>query len=564
MYMQIVTTGTGVMTEGLREYRHAEIHIDAGDPTLVVHAAELLEQLAALVVDGTQRFQAGERLNLQTLLTEFREVDGVLELWEPAGATWRPGIKRGLQTLQTARQFYEEQAHEEELVDINTVCSISAAATTAETVIMRRRGRFSNHSGWEIIAEADLGNPAAISHPSLVYLWQHAPHLVQYLFLPVGSEITVTNDVPAVAYATVSSDRPWEEADNVWAHHDPVDVRHADWVVSARLHERSGSEAPAWEWIPAQRIGLHRARICAVPFLVHGLACGDEVLVNDHGVIVDRVAKSGRVAVRIEFFEREGSPLMSWLEQQGFRNEWMSRNLLAVDCADDRAAYRLLEQVAASEECVVISHSLPRLPRRMDSEGRQRAGLRSVQHGGLLALAAALFVDTNLLDRIVVAFSLIIAVSAILFALTLYTWNVFPRDIRSPGSWRRRVAAARWACGAVITVLLGMQIAALALWQLGLLALGVGLLVVKTAARHNVLPLLPTTPRADDVPPPFYRYARITHDAVTTEILVAHNGSAQALSSGADTIESRSYDSLQAAQIALGIEDLSGWWYRRA
>src|SRR5205807_8144309 len=101
----------------------------------------------------------------------------------------------------------------------------------------------------------------------------------------------------------------------------------------------------------ARQIDEHRFEICCIPFFVYDLALGDVVETDDDHVVQRVVESSGRYVFRVWFGEsfHPRDEIAAELEAMGSLLEWSSRNLLAVDAADEEHARNVADFLADCE-----------------------------------------------------------------------------------------------------------------------------------------------------------------------------------------------------------------------
>jgi hypothetical protein len=524
--MEIHVDDTQLWTEGLDEVGHPELFVQIGSREYLSAGYGILQRLGEVVLARARHFKHGERLSFQVVLIELREYQHqdktMFAMWEPFNSGWHFGLRRGMKLLHETEELEREyQSAAPDDIELNLVCSMSPRLAESEKITMRRRAGFANHSGWEIIACEDEGNPACLSHPALSQLWRRNADLLPFLCLPTGSEIVWKKDVPPDIGKIKDPERAvWEEPDQVWAHHDAAWSDKADWMVSGRL-PAGGEDIPGWEWVPIKRVGEVGGVVCATPFLLHGLALGDEVLLNSHGVIKARNKRGSRHAIRVEFGNKDvEARIMKELKDQQLECEWMNDAVLAIDLPDRRLARKVFHRLHAEDQadCWILSHTLPRHPQPLNLSLARRAGQGALLVAIFLGMVIGLLMEAERAPRLYITGILSLSFALLLFAFLLSRWWVARWE--TDRSWlhgMRMMGSGLVFCGLVLFLLQQFVFEA-EIPGGGWIAFALSLLAALGIWKRDQQATLPVHPNDNDIPPPFYRYARARIEPVEDKV----------------------------------------------
>lgn len=136
-------------------------------------------------------------------------------------------------------------------------------------------------------------------------------------------------------------------------HTEPVWRARSDFIINAELPEKDRPRR--FEQLFAKRVSDDRFEVCCIPFFLYDLALGDFVATSprcDRKYVVSKVVQpSGRYVFRIWFGEsfQPRNEIAQGLMSLGSLIEWSSRNLLAVDAADQGHAQRVADFLADRE-----------------------------------------------------------------------------------------------------------------------------------------------------------------------------------------------------------------------
>ena len=125
-------------------------------------------------------------------------------------------------------------------------------------------------------------------------------------------------------------------------HQDPVWRERANFIINAELPDRGRPKR--FEQLWATQLADDRFEVCCIPFFVFDLALGDVVATSPRDgrkYMVDKVVQaSGRYVFRVWFGQsfQPRDEFTGELAALGSLMEWSSRNLLAVDAADEEHA----------------------------------------------------------------------------------------------------------------------------------------------------------------------------------------------------------------------------------
>lgn len=137
-------------------------------------------------------------------------------------------------------------------------------------------------------------------------------------------------------------------------HLEPVWRERSNFIINAELSE--GDRPHRFEQLFARQLGDDRFEVCCIPFFLYNVALGDVVLTTpkeDRKYVMKGVVEpSGRYVFRVWFGEsfQPRDEIAQELTELGSLIEWSSRNLLAVDAADERQAQRVADLLAEREQ----------------------------------------------------------------------------------------------------------------------------------------------------------------------------------------------------------------------
>lgn len=138
-------------------------------------------------------------------------------------------------------------------------------------------------------------------------------------------------------------------------HQEPVWRDRADFIIAADIsQDADGSE---WEQLWSRQIDESRFELCCIPFFAFDLALGDVIEVGPHAgrqYVVRRVVEpSGHYTFRVWFGDSQHpaarDEVVEELTLLAQALEWSSKNLLAVDAADEEQAQRVADFLAERE-----------------------------------------------------------------------------------------------------------------------------------------------------------------------------------------------------------------------
>jgi len=137
--------------------------------------------------------------------------------------------------------------------------------------------------------------------------------------------------------------------DELKVHRSPAWRDRADFILQMKIESRDPT--PRFEQIWSRQLGGELFEVCCIPFFIYDLALGDHVRVRerDGRNLVDVVAAAGRHTFRAWFGNSPGAgrdEVAAELQRLGCLLEWHSRDLLAIDAANDEMA---LQAVALLE-----------------------------------------------------------------------------------------------------------------------------------------------------------------------------------------------------------------------
>lgn len=120
-------------------------------------------------------------------------------------------------------------------------------------------------------------------------------------------------------------------------HQDPVWRDHSNFIIAAPISDGGDIKT---EQLWARKDDEGRFEICCIPFFVYDLALGDVVETGADYLVRRVVRPSGRYVFRVWFGEsfHPREEIADELKALGSLVEWSSRNLLAVDAADEEHA----------------------------------------------------------------------------------------------------------------------------------------------------------------------------------------------------------------------------------
>lgn len=120
-------------------------------------------------------------------------------------------------------------------------------------------------------------------------------------------------------------------------HKEPIWRDRANFIIAAPLSD-GGDVKTEQLWV--RRDDESHFEICCIPFFVYDLALGDVVETDGDYVVRKVVSLSGRFVFRVWFGESSypRDEMADELSARGALVEWSSRNLLAVDAADEEHA----------------------------------------------------------------------------------------------------------------------------------------------------------------------------------------------------------------------------------
>lgn len=132
-------------------------------------------------------------------------------------------------------------------------------------------------------------------------------------------------------------------------HQDPVWRSRSNFIIAAPI---DGGRDFKTEQLWARKDDEGRFELCCIPFFVYDLALGD-VVETDSEYLVRRVVRpSGRFVFRVWFGDsfHPRDEVADELKALGSLIEWSSRNLLAVDAADEGHAQLVADFLAEREK----------------------------------------------------------------------------------------------------------------------------------------------------------------------------------------------------------------------
>lgn len=133
-------------------------------------------------------------------------------------------------------------------------------------------------------------------------------------------------------------------------HEQPVWRDRSNFLVMAPLPEPG-----RYEQLWARQHSDTVFEICCIPFFVHNLSLGDLVRTEASGerayIVSEVVEPSGRWTFRVWLGDSDEDPatVEAELVEMGAVTEWSSRNLLAVDAANDALAQQVADALAVGE-----------------------------------------------------------------------------------------------------------------------------------------------------------------------------------------------------------------------
>ena len=137
-------------------------------------------------------------------------------------------------------------------------------------------------------------------------------------------------------------------------HRDPVWRDRSNFIIHVELPKEDRPRR--FEQLFARQLSEDRFEVCCIPFFVFDVALGDVVVTSssrDRQYVVEKVAEpSGRYVFRVWFGEsfQPRDEIAQELTALGSLLEWSSRNLLAVDAADQEHAQLVADFLAEREK----------------------------------------------------------------------------------------------------------------------------------------------------------------------------------------------------------------------
>jgi hypothetical protein len=136
-------------------------------------------------------------------------------------------------------------------------------------------------------------------------------------------------------------------------HQEPVWRERSDFTINAELSEKDRPRR--FEQLFVKHLGGDRFEVCCILFFLYDVALGDVVVTSaedDRRYVLERIVEpSGRFVFRAWFGEsfHPRDEIAAELKRLGSLIEWSSRNLLAVDAADQHHAQLIADYLAEHE-----------------------------------------------------------------------------------------------------------------------------------------------------------------------------------------------------------------------
>jgi hypothetical protein len=142
--------------------------------------------------------------------------------------------------------------------------------------------------------------------------------------------------------------------DEFVVHQDQVWRERSNFIIQAELPD--ADRRRRFEQLFAKQVDGDFFEVCCIPFLLYDIALGDIVATSPKRgrkyVVTKVVEASGRFVFRVWFGEsfHLRDEVAEALIELGCLVEWSSRNLLAVDGADDGEAQRVADFLTEKEQ----------------------------------------------------------------------------------------------------------------------------------------------------------------------------------------------------------------------